>query len=55
MNTCKRCNRPLKSEDSITNGFGPVCKKKHEEAEAEFLKRQITLDEELAYQEKLKA
>ena len=52
---CKRCNRPLKTTKSIDDGYGPVCKQKHEEAEAEFLKRQITLDEELAYQEKLRA
>lgn len=52
---CKRCNRPLKTTKSIDDGYGPVCKRKHEEAEAEFLKRQITLDEELAYQEKLRA
>jgi len=55
MNTCKRCNRPLRSARSIDNGYGPICKKKHEAAEAEFLKRQITIDEELTYQEKLKA
>lgn len=50
MGTCKRCNRPLKTPRSIDVGFGPVCKKKHDEAEAEFLKRQVTIDEELAYQ-----
>lgn len=53
MAICKRCNRPLKTTKSIDNGYGPVCKKKHEEAEAEFLKRQITIDEELSYQEKV--
>jgi hypothetical protein len=50
MGTCKRCNRPLKTPRSIEVGFGPVCKRKHDEAEAEFLKRQVTMDEELAYQ-----
>lgn len=52
---CKRCNRPLKTQKSIDTGFGPVCKKKHDEAEEEFLKRQITIDEELSYQEKMRA
>lgn len=55
MSTCKRCNRPLKSAKSIKQGFGPVCKKKHDEAEEEFLKRQITIDEEMAYREKMRA
>lgn len=54
MSTCKRCNRPLKTAKSIENGYGPVCKKKHDEAEAEFMKMQITIDEEIAYQEKLR-
>lgn len=51
MAICGRCNRKLKTAKSIADGFGPVCKKKHEEAEAEFLKRQITLDEEMEYQQ----
>lgn len=55
MGVCKRCNRKLRTQKSIDMGFGPVCKKKHDEAEEEFLKRQVTLDEELAYQEKLRA
>lgn len=55
MNTCKRCNRKLKTTKSIEMGFGPVCKKKHDEAEAEFLKMQVTIDEEITYQEKLRA
>lgn len=55
MSTCNRCNRPLKTNKSIKEGYGPVCKRKHEEAEAEFLKRQVTIDEELAYQERLRA
>lgn len=53
MGTCKRCNRPLKTPRSIEVGFGPVCKRKHDEAEAEFLKRQVTIDEEIAYQERV--
>ncbi|WP_233201339.1 DUF6011 domain-containing protein [Sporosarcina sp. P13] len=53
MPKCKRCNKLLKTAQSIKVGFGPICKKKHDEAEAEFLKRQITLDEEIAYQLKV--
>lgn len=53
MGVCKRCNRPLKTPRSVEVGFGPVCKRKHDEAEAEFLKKQITIDEELAYQLKV--
>ena len=45
METCGRCGRKLKTAKSIEDGFGPVCKKKHEAEEAEFLKRQITIDE----------
>lgn len=51
MTNCKRCNRPLKTHKSIENGYGPVCKRKNDAAEAEFLKRQVTIDEELEYQE----
>lgn len=53
MGTCKRCNRKLKTPRSIEVGFGSVCKRKHDEAEAEFLKRQVTIDEEIAYQERV--
>ncbi|MEK3935953.1 DUF6011 domain-containing protein [Sporosarcina sp. FSL W7-1349] len=53
MGVCKRCNRKLKTTKSIEVGFGPVCKKKHDEAEAEFLKLQVTIDEEIAYQERI--
>lgn len=53
MSNCKRCNKPLKTVRNIDIGFGPVCKKKHDEAEAEFLKKQVTIDEELAYQQKV--
>lgn len=45
MDACKRCGRKLKTQKSIEDGYGPVCKRKHEEAEAEFLKRQITIDQ----------
>jgi hypothetical protein len=55
MSTCNRCNRPLKTQKSIDVGYGPVCKRKHQEAEEEFLKRQVTIDEELEYQEKMRA
>ncbi|EGQ21097.1 hypothetical protein HMPREF9372_3380 [Sporosarcina newyorkensis 2681] len=55
MAICKRCNKPLKTSKSIEVGYGPVCKRKHDQAEAEFLKRQITLDEEIEYQEKVRA
>lgn len=53
MGTCKRCNKPLKTPESISVGYGPVCKRKHEEAEVEFLKRQITIYEEMDYQERV--
>ncbi|WP_313893881.1 DUF6011 domain-containing protein [Psychrobacillus sp.] len=55
MSICKRCNRPLRTQKSIDTGFGQVCKRKHDEAEEEFLKRQITVDDELEYQSKMKA
>ncbi len=47
MKLCERCNRKLKSQKSIDVGMGPTCKKKHEaeQAEAEFNKNQITIDE----------
>ncbi|WP_252503253.1 DUF6011 domain-containing protein [Sporosarcina sp. Marseille-Q4943] len=53
MGACKRCNRKLKTPRSIEVGYGPVCKRKHDQAEAEFLKRQVTMDEVLEYQTKL--
>ena len=43
----------MKTPRSIEVGFGPVCKRKHDEAEAEFLKLQVTIDEEIAYQERI--
>ncbi|MEK4085634.1 DUF6011 domain-containing protein [Psychrobacillus sp. FSL K6-1415] len=45
MSTCNRCNRPLKTSKSIKESYGPVCKKKQAEADAEFLKRQLTIEE----------
>lgn len=53
MGVCKRCNRPLRTVKSIGDGYGPICKRKHEEVEAEFLKRQVTIDEVIAYEEKV--
>ena len=54
MSNCKRCGRELKSDISTVQGYGPVCKKKQEAADAEFLRIQITIDEELAYQDKVR-
>lgn len=47
MQICGRCNRTLKSQKSIDNGMGPVCKRKHEAelTQREFEKNQITIDE----------
>lgn len=53
MGACKRCGKKLKTRKSIEVGFGPICKIKHDEAEAEFLKRQVTMDEVLEYQTKM--
>lgn len=51
MEACKRCGRKLKTPKSIEVGYGATCKQKHDVEEAEFLKRQITIYDELAYQE----
>lgn len=51
MESCKRCGRPLKSAESIAKGYGSICKKKQDAADAEFLKIQINIFEELEYQE----
>lgn len=50
MQICGRCNRTLKSQKSIDNGMGPVCKRKHEAelAQRECEKNQITIDEVIA-------
>lgn len=45
METCGRCGRKLKTKKSIEDGYGPVCKKKKEAADAEFEKIQVTIDE----------
>lgn len=47
MKLCERCNRPLRSQKSMDAGMGPICKKKQaiEDAEAEFEKIQIKIDE----------
>lgn len=51
---CKRCNRQLKTAKSMEVGYGPTCIRKQEEADAEFLRIQITMDEELEYQKRMK-
>ena len=51
---CKRCSRPLKAAESIAKGYGLACKKKQDAADAEFLKIQITIFEELEYQDNLR-
>lgn len=42
---CKRCGRELKTPESIKRGYGLICKKKQDAADAEFLKLQVTIDE----------
>lgn len=42
---CGRCGRKLKTQKSIDDGYGPVCKRKQAEADAEFAKIQVTIDE----------
>ncbi|WP_162920109.1 DUF6011 domain-containing protein [Paenisporosarcina cavernae] len=54
MAQCNRCNRVLKTARSIEDGYGPVCKRKQAEADAEFEKRQVTIDEVLSYEAKLR-
>ena len=51
---CKRCGRLLKTAESIAKGYGSICKKKQDAADAEFLKIQITIFEELDYQDKVR-
>lgn len=51
---CKRCGRPLKTAESIAKGYGAICKKKKDVADAEFLKIQITIFDEFEYQEKMR-
>lgn len=45
MANCKRCGKPLKTGKSIDVGYGPVCKRKQDAADAEFEKVQVTIDE----------
>ena len=45
MGACNRCGRKLKTQKSIDDGYGPVCKRKQAAADAEFEKIQITLEE----------
>lgn len=54
MLNCKRCGRPLKNDRSRAQEYGLTCKKKQDAADAEFLKIQITIFEELEYQEKVR-
>ncbi|QDQ03171.1 hypothetical protein FOH38_23530 [Lysinibacillus fusiformis] len=45
MDVCARCNRKLRSQKSIGEGMGPVCKRKakKEADDEEFRKIQITI------------
>lgn len=40
--TCARCGKPLKNDQSREAGFGPVCMKKHA---ADMARAQISIDE----------
>lgn len=42
---CGRCGRKLKTQKSIDDGYGRVCKVKQATEDAEFERIQITLDE----------
>ena len=53
MSKCKLCGKTLKTPESIKNGYGPICKVKQDAADAEFLKLQVTIDEEIEYQERV--
>lgn len=44
MSRCKRCNRPLKSGESIVRQYGFICWQRHlDDLEEEFLKNQLTI------------
>lgn len=44
MSRCKRCNRPLKSGESIVRQYGFTCWQRHlDDLEEEFLKNQLTI------------
>jgi len=47
MESCGRCGRKLKTKKSIEVGYGPICYQKQlqAEADAEFEKNQLTIDE----------
>ena len=47
MANCGRCGRELKTQRSIDEGYGPVCKRKKVAEDAEFEKIQVTIDEVL--------
>ena len=53
MSKCKLCGKTLKTPESIKSGYGPICKVKQDAADAEFLKLQVTIDEEIEYQERV--
>ncbi|WP_341320846.1 DUF6011 domain-containing protein [Solibacillus sp. FSL H8-0523] len=57
MQQCARCNRQLKSEKSMELGYGPTCYRKHlkEQADAEFLRNQMTIDEVIQHEERRKS
>lgn len=42
---CGRCDRELKTQKSIEEGYGPVCKVKQAAEDAEFERIQVTIDE----------
>lgn len=46
--TCSRCGRKLKTQKSILDGFGPVCKRKHD---ADMEKADQTIQEHKEYNE----
>lgn len=48
MSCCKRCNRPLKSGESIIRQYGPTCWQRYlDDLEQEFLKNQLTIHDVL--------
>ena len=53
MKLCERCNRQLKTSKSMELGFGPVCYRKHqqEQADVEFERNQVTIDEVIQHDE----
>lgn len=45
MESCGRCGRKLKTQKSIEEGYGPVCKRKKIAEDEEFERIQVTIDE----------